>query len=244
MARNTVISISGLASQPAAEMEESYFDTFPQRTVFQKISYPPRLSLNGLLIGLLCTLLIAVMGYVTVGLPSPLNIGTQVSSYDQLTMMQYTFQIPVALFVAAFLGPFMGFSAVLLFLVIGLCVYPIFANGGGLHYVAEPGFGYLMGTLIMSYLLGKTFYKAFQKQDNASRSIKILVNAIAAVLLVHIIGLLYLVGLSVTGQVPCQELPGWALRLTVETMPYDMLATSVLLCLVRQARLALWLVLY
>jgi hypothetical protein len=136
MGRNTVISISGLSNHPPAELEEGYFDTFPQRSLFQKVTYPPRLSLNGILVGLLCTLLITVMGYVAVALPSPLNLGREVSSYSQLVLMQYTFQIPVALFVAAFLGPFMGFASVLLFVVIGLGFFPVFANGGGLHYIA------------------------------------------------------------------------------------------------------------
>lgn len=245
MSRNTIISIAGVSRQQPSDFEESDFDALPQqKPILQKVTFPPRLSLNGILISLLCTLLLVMMGFITINIPSPLNIGTHATAYNQLTMIQYTFQIPMALFVGAFLGPFMGVASVLLLLVIGLAFFPIFANGGGWHYTLQPGFGYLLGALIVAYLLGKSFYKAFQKQGNASRSLKIFLHAVSAVLLVHILGVAYLVGLTVAGQIPLDQLPGWILRLTIETMPYDMLATAVFLCLVRQVRLALWLVLY
>lgn len=247
MSRNTVISISGLekkdeetwAPSPEVELEGN-----SQRPIFQRASYPPRLSLNGLLIGMLGVLLLVVMGFVPVPLPSILNIGTQAASYEQLSKLQYTFQIPLALFIGALLGPFMGTASVLLFLAVGLAFYPIFANGGGWHYIFQPGFGYLLGALCMAYLLGKTFHKSFQKQGNVSRSLKIFTSAFAAVLMLHAIGLVYMLALAIGGQLPWAELPGWALRLTVETAPYDMLSTAVFLCMVRQIRLALWLVLY
>jgi biotin transport system substrate-specific component len=185
-----------------------------------------------------------MMGFVSINIPSPLNIGTHATAYNQLTMIQYSFQIPTALFVGAFLGPFMGTAAVLLLLVIGLAFFPIFANGGGWHYTSQPGFGYLLGALIVACLLGKSFYKAFQKEGNTSRSLKIILNAVFAVLLVHALGGFYMVGLAITKQVPFAQVPGWILRLTIETMPYDIVVTAVFLCLVRQIRLALWLVLY
>lgn len=248
MSRDTVISISGIEkaneetlAPPVAELP---LEGSSQRPLFQRASYPPRISLNGLLIGMLSVLLLVVMGFVPVSLPSVLNIGSDATSYEQLSKLQYTFQIPLALFIGALLGPFMGTASVLLFLVVGLAVYPVFANGGGWQYVFQPGFGYLLGTLCMAYLLGKTFHKAFQKHGNVSRSLKIFTSAFTAVLLVHVIGVVYLLGLAIGGQLAWAELPGWILRLSVETAPYDMLATAVFLCMVRQIRLALWLVLY
>ncbi|WP_373531867.1 biotin transporter BioY [Vampirovibrio sp.] len=230
--------------QQAAADFDGGLDLFPKRTWLHRASYPPRLSINGLLIGLLCLLLLVVIGFVPVSLPSPLNIGRTVSSYSQLTPMQYTFQIPLALFMAAFLGPFMGTGVILLFLVLGLFFFPVFANGGGWHYLSEPGFGYLLGTFFAASILSKTFHKAFQKRDKMSRSLKLLATALAGVALLHGIGLIYLVALSVTGQLSWAELPGRALRLSIETAPYDFVVTFVFLCLVRQFRLALWLVLY
>lgn len=259
MDQDGVISISRLQADSAeaerldserfeADREEG-LDITPQRSLLHKVSYPPRMSLNGLLISLLCLLLLVMMGFIPVPLPSPLNLGAYIATghwppVEQTQWMQYNFQIPLALLIAALLGPFMGTGAVLLFLVIGMGFFPVFANGGGWHYITEPGFGYLPGTLFAASLLGKTFHKTFQKQNNISRSVKLLAKALAAVFQIHALGVLYLTALSLTGQVPWGDWPGWVLRLTVETAPYDFIATFVFLCLVRQFRLALWLVLY
>jgi biotin transport system substrate-specific component len=252
MGRDTVISIVGIDKAAPENPQEGFQVPAPgldsesehRRPLLQRASYPPRISLNGILVGLLCTLLLVVIGFVPVSLPSPLNIGGHAAAYSQLSMIQYTCQLPLALFIGALLGPFMGTASVLLFVLVGLGVEPVFANGGGWQYVTQPGFGYLLGAVIMAYLVGKTFHKAFLKQDNASRSLKLFGQAIAAVAVLHLLGMLYLVGLSVLGQLPWSELPGWMLRLSVETAPYDLLSTAIFLCMVRQIRLALWLVLY
>jgi biotin transport system substrate-specific component len=255
MSNDGIISIARLDAENA-EMETSPSGptamdvqggldlSFPRRSWLHRVSYPPRISLNGLLISLLCLLLLVMIGFVPVSLPSPLNIGRTVADYSQLTLMRYTFQLPLALFMAALLGPFMGTGVVFLFLLLGLAVFPVFANGGGWHYLSEPGFGYLLGTLFSASILGKTFHKTFQKRDQVSRSLKLLARSLVAVILLHGVGLFYLLVLSFTGQLPWAELPGRALRLTVETAPYDFIATFVFLALVRQFRLALWLVLY
>jgi biotin transport system substrate-specific component len=159
-------------------------------------------------------------------------------------LMHYTLQLPMALFIAALLGPFAGTMAVALYILIGLAVAPVFANGGGWPYVLQPGFGYWLGILTASVLLGRSFYRAFQKEDGGSCSLKLLRQIFGSVLTVHGVGVAYLIVLVLLRQVPPADLPGWALRLTLEPLPYDLLAASVLLCLVRQARLALWMVLY
>jgi biotin transport system substrate-specific component len=205
------------------------------------------LSLNGLLISLLSTILIIFLGYILVTVPSLLELPHLIQTGGippNPAMIRYSFQIPVALMIGAFLGPFMGTTAVLLFLVIGLFCYPVFANGGGVQYLTEPGFGYLLGTLFAAFLLGRDFHKVFQKSNKPSRSLNLMAMTVVTVLLVHLVGVLYLGGLAVAGKVPFPELLGWILRLTVETAPYDLLATFVFLCLVRQLRLGLWLVLY
>jgi hypothetical protein len=95
-----------------------------------------------------------------------------------------------------------------------------------------------------AFMLGRIFHKAFHRQENASRSVRILLMALTSVMLVHIMGVAYLTGLALFGQIPWHEWPGWVLRLTIETAPYDFLATGIFLCMVRQFRLGLWLVLY
>jgi biotin transporter BioY len=253
MSRESVISLSGIDQQGwpdghnNKESLDELLDGAPGRPLFQRASYPPRLSLNGLLISLLSTILIVFLGYIPVTLPSPLEVSRLVQTGGiplDPALIRYSFQIPAALMIGAFLGPFMGTMAVLLFLVIGLCCYPVFANGGGIQYLSEPGFGYLLGTLFAAFLLGRDFHKVFQKNNRPSRSLNLVAMTVATVVLVQLVGVLYLGGLAVAGKIPVSELLGWVLRLSVETAPYDLLATFVFLCLVRQLRLGLWLVLY
>lgn len=242
MSDDTVISIAAL-EHPAWLSASSEDLDFPVKSIMRRASYPPPLSVNGLLIALLCTVLLVFIGFVPVSIPSPLSLSSHLP-YQSLPMIQYTFQLPLALFIGAFLGPFLGTLSVLIFLIVGLAYFPVFANGGGWDYIREPGFGYLAGMLLLAYFLGKTFHQAFHKKAQASRSLKIFLRVVVSVLLVHGIGILYLVALALAGQIPPQELSGWILHLSIETAPYDLLAAGVFLCMVRQTRLALWLILY
>ena len=231
---------SGSRAQQWQQEQDAEFDLTSQRPIFHKVSYPPRISLNGLLVGLLSTISLVVSGFVLVQVPSPLSwFGPAPQA-----MMPYSLQLPLGLFLATLLGPFMGPAVVILFLTVGLFFFPVFANGGGLHYVFQPGFGYLLAIFLMAWPLSKRFHKAFQRPGQASRSLKIIVQALAAVFMVHLLGIAYLIVLTMTHQLSMHDLFGCVLRLSLEPLPYDFLATTLLLCLVRQVRLALWLVLY
>lgn len=242
MSQDTVISISGLDKQ-VVPFPDELIDGAITRPVFQRVTMHPRISLNGILLSLLCTLLLVFIGFIMVSLPSGLDLG-KLNTPAPVQMIRYTFLLPVALLIAAFLGPVMGTASILLYVLTGLFLWPVFANGGGPAYVLEPSFGYLAGLVFTGFLLGKNFYRAFKKQNSASRSLKILGFAVGSVLFVHGLGVAYLALLAILGQVPLAEVPGWVLRLSVESLPYDLLATTVFLCLVRQIRLGLWLVLY
>ena len=56
-----------------------------------------------------------------------------------------TLQAQVVLLGGMLLGPVNGALAVGLYLLLGLIGLPIFAGGGGLGYVLQPTFGYLLG---------------------------------------------------------------------------------------------------
>jgi biotin transporter BioY len=224
------------------EFEEAGLGDSPSRSLMQRLGYPPRISLNAFLIGLLCVMLLILLGFVPLSLPIPLHLGAT-SSNDAPLLMRYTLQLPMALFLSAFLGPFIGVMVVTLYIVLGLTVAPVFANGGGLSYVLQPGFGYWLGALASAFWLSRRFHKAFQKESGGG-SLKIARMALTAIALTHAIGMGFVIFLTVFGQVPAADLPGWVLRLTLEPFPYDLLAAVVLLSVVRQVRLLLCFVLY
>ena len=53
------------------------------------------------------------------------------------------------------LGKRLGTLSVIIYLIIGLIGIPVFTKGGGLLYVLQPTFGYLIGFVFMAYFIGK-----------------------------------------------------------------------------------------
>jgi len=72
--------------------------------------------------------------------------------------------------------------AYLLYLLIGLLGFPVFANGGGISYIFSLSFGYLIGMLLMSYILSN--YTSENKLAN-------ILIVIFSLLPVYLIGMTY-----------------------------------------------------
>lgn len=52
------------------------------------------------------------------------------------------------------LGPWWGALSQLLYLLLGLLGAPVFSGGGGLMYLAQPTFGFLLGMVPMAFVVG------------------------------------------------------------------------------------------
>ena len=53
------------------------------------------------------------------------------------------------------LGAKLGGLSQLVYVLLGLCGLPIFTMGGGLGYVFQPSFGYLLGLIPAAWIIGK-----------------------------------------------------------------------------------------
>lgn len=71
-----------------------------------------------------------------------------------LFIIPITFQTLFVMLAGMLLGRKLAGLSVLMYLVIGLAGIPIFAGGGGIAYVMQPTFGYLLGFLFASYIVG------------------------------------------------------------------------------------------
>jgi biotin transport system substrate-specific component len=96
-----------------------------------------------------------------------------------------TLQLAFVIYAGIFLGAKKAFLSQLLYLMIGLMGIPIFANGGGITYVFQPTFGYLIGFMACATVIGFGI-------DRAGRATFFNVFAWGLVGL----GLVYLVGVS------------------------------------------------
>lgn len=65
-----------------------------------------------------------------------------------------TLQLAFVAYAGIFLGAKRAMISQLLYLMIGLIGIPIFANGGGITYVFQPTFGYLIGFMLCATVIG------------------------------------------------------------------------------------------
>ncbi|MFW5981190.1 MAG: biotin transporter BioY [bacterium] len=69
-------------------------------------------------------------------------------------VVPFTLQFLFSAYAGIFLGAKFGFYSQVLYVGMGLAGVPIFANGGGITYVFQPTFGYLLGFILSTFLIG------------------------------------------------------------------------------------------
>ncbi len=72
-----------------------------------------------------------------------------------LPYIPLTLQPAVVCLAGLWLGARAGAMSQVVYLIIGLVGFPVFAKGGGPQYLLEPSFGYLAGFIPGAYVVGK-----------------------------------------------------------------------------------------
>ena len=82
------------------------------------------------------------------------------------------------------LGSKKGALSQILYIFIGLIGIPVFAKGGGPQYILQPTFGYLIGLILASFIIGKI--------------VELKINNFKNLLLANILGIvfIYIIGVS------------------------------------------------
>jgi hypothetical protein len=141
----------------------------------------------------------------------------------------YVPMAPAALFIGYTLGLPLGFFSTLLFIALGIVgpylgVLPL-AAGGGVEYYRQPTFGYLIGMLLGAWFAGRVTL-------SANNSVRQLVLVVGGLLILHLTGLIYLVGSSLgvllfEGEASYLKWQPWLAEnirnLTWYSLPYDAL---------------------
>jgi biotin transporter BioY len=159
----------------------------------------------------------------------------------------YCLQFPLFVLLVAWLGPRLGSLFLFSYLLIGLVGVPLFSGGGGWQYVLKPTFGYWLGALIVLPWMVQQGQLLLLRGGNLPQW-KVVLNAsllaINTVLLMHTLGLLYLVMLGLCGQFPWEHVREVAVFYSLVSLPYDCLGALVALALVRYLRFGTALFLY
>ncbi len=71
-----------------------------------------------------------------------------------LPPVPFTLQIFFVILAGMILGSRLGFASQAIYVAIGLVGVPVFANGGGIEYVNNPTFGFLLGFALTAFIVG------------------------------------------------------------------------------------------
>ncbi|MDX1358651.1 MAG: biotin transporter BioY [Clostridia bacterium] len=105
----------------------------------------------------------------------------------RLPFLSVTFQLLFALLAGIILGPIRGMIAMTVYLVLGLAGLPVFSLGGGLGYVFQPSFGFIIGFIPGAYISGLVYDKT-----NLQPYWRTLTAFVSGSAVIYIIGILYM----------------------------------------------------
>ena len=83
------------------------------------------------------------------------------------------------------LGAKLGALSQAIYVVLGLVGVPIFASGGGFHYVLNPTFGFLLGLIPTAYIIG-----ALTEKDHSAK--RVIAACFAGLAVLYLIGVPYM----------------------------------------------------
>ncbi len=216
-----------------------------QLNSFKYKGEPIRITLGTLVITALCVLLIIVATFTQLTICHPyLPLDTfsflaqNPDSYDIsqhfIKKYQYIPQIPVVFFIVSLMGRRFGMLAVIGYIVLGL-FFPIFALGGGISYLFEYGFGYILAFLPAIFFAG-TLLKT--KPD----FLRVLMISAIGVVTIHVLGVLYMLFIATLRHAPMDLISNWISSQSGVQIFYDIFFTVVGIYLGRQVRKLLWIV--
>ena len=147
---------------------------------------------------------------------------------------RYIPQIPTVFFILALLGRKFGILAICGYIILGM-FFPIFALGGGVTYLFEYGFGYILAFIPAIFFSG-TLLKV--KTD----FLRILLLSALGVIAIHILGVLYMLFIATLRHASMDLVSSWISSQSGEQILYDVVFSVLAIYLGRISRKLLWLV--
>lgn len=101
-------------------------------------------------------------------------------------VVPFTMQLLFTTLSGLLLGAKRGLICVCVYIVLGLIGLPVFASGGGIGYVFQPSFGYIIGFAIGAFLTGLIAHK-----ETEPSFLRLLIACFAGLLVVYLMGMVY-----------------------------------------------------
>lgn len=132
-------------------------------------------------------LLLTISGvFIEVALPLPQLTWPIDWSQFHTYSLGVTLQVGAVLLVGCMAGRDVAILSQVAYLALGLSGFQIFAQGGGLSYLTQPNFGYLLGFLPAAALCGYLAFRQHRRLEN------FMMSCLWGLLVVHVVGLVYL----------------------------------------------------
>ncbi len=217
-----------------------------KENVFKYNGEPVKMTLGTLILTCFCVLLLIVATFTQLSfthfiIPGDFlnyintdGISTDVKQHF-FKYYRYIPQIPVILFIAAFLGKIFGVIAVFVYIAIGLFVYPVFALGGGLKYLLDYNFGYIFAYIPAVFFAASILRNGFSVKN-------ILQAAFVAVLTIHFIGILYTLLIGAISHTSNTLLLGWIIAQSGVKILYDYMFSVVAILVGEFSKRFLWII--
>lgn len=103
-----------------------------------------------------------------------------------LYFLGVSYQIGAVLLVGCLGGKNAAVMSQIAYLTLGLVGLPVFSQGGGLHYVSAPSFGYLLGFIPGAWICGYLAFKTSPRLETLAFS------GLCGLFVIHFVGILYL----------------------------------------------------
>ena len=103
-----------------------------------------------------------------------------------IPVLPFTLQFLFTMLAGLLLGPKLGATSVIVYIILGLLGMPVFTEGGGIGYVFKPSFGYIIGFVFSTYVTGKIANK--EKNPDMKR---LLIANFVGLLILYAIGMIY-----------------------------------------------------
>ncbi|MDD3236626.1 MAG: biotin transporter BioY [Candidatus Gastranaerophilales bacterium] len=204
-----------------------------------------RFTLGTLTLVALCTFLIIISTFTQFSFNHycipleaffhPIRFSDSGGPLVQLKYYEYIPQLPVIAYIAALLGPIYGLISVVLYLILGLSFFPVFALGGGIKYVLQYSFGYILAYIPAVVIMARCLRKHFSYKDAFKASFW-------GVLTIHIIGIFYTIIMALIKREPYQFILEWIAIQSLFKFIYDLIFCFIAIILARITKKFLWII--
>lgn len=113
-----------------------------------------------------------------------ITIGTYIKI--PIPVLPFTLQFLFTMLAGTLLGSRLGARSVAIYTILGLIGVPVFSEGGGLFYIMKPSFGYIIGFIVSTYLIG-----IISEKWRMQGIVKYLVANFVGLVVVYSIGMIY-----------------------------------------------------